>query len=291
MISKKENIIKDNKIRLDLLIDLEKKPELFSTGEKMFWDDPHISQQMLEAHLNPNLDAASLNHKTIDKTVDWLVKYLNLKEDVKLLDLGCGPGLYCTRFSKHGFNVVGMDYSRNSINYALKYACENSLDIQYVYQNYLTMDYSCEFDVITLIYCDFGALSDSDLDILLQKIYKALKPNGVFIFDVFTRFNREQASCNWYACETGFWRSYPYLVLEQTFHYEEESVFLDQYTVVDSSGNITKYKIWDHYYSIDSISQLMKEHGYLVQDIWSDLTGKPYEDGCKSLGIVVKKII
>lgn len=291
MIMRKKNIIIDNKIRIDMLLSLEKKPELFSKGEELFWDDPHISQKMLEAHLNPTLDAASGSYKTIDQTVEWLAKYLNLQEGAKLLDLGCGPGLYCTRLLEHGFNVVGMDYSKNSINYAVNYAAKNNLDIQYIYQNYLTMDYSSEVDVITLIYCDFGALSNADCDILLQKIHKALKPNGVFIFDVFTQFNRKvQSSCNWYACESGFWKPYPHLVLEKTFHYDEENVFLDQYTVIDDGGNISIYKIWDHYYSINTISQLLKKHGYMIQDIWSDLTGIPYRDDSKSLGIAVRKL-
>ncbi len=291
MKTKNENIIKNNKVNLELLFNAECRPELFSVGEELFWDDPYISKQMLESHLHPTSDGASRNHKTIDQTVQWLVNYLNLKEGAKVLDLGCGPGLYCTRLFQRGYKVVGMDYSRNSINYAVNFATENSMDIQYIYQNYLTMDYSCEFDAIFLIYCDFGALSDSNRDILLKRIHKALKPEGVLVFDVFTRFNwGQQSSRNWYVSDAGFWRACPNLVLDQTFHYEEENVFLKQYIVIENSGNTTTYKMWDHYYSKETISKLMKEHGYQVQDIWSDLTGKPYEDNTRSLGVAVKKI-
>jgi 2-polyprenyl-3-methyl-5-hydroxy-6-metoxy-1,4-benzoquinol methylase len=290
MILRNQNIIKDNKVDLKLLLDTAKKPDLFSIGEELFWDDPHISQQMLEAHLNPTWDAASYNHKTIDQTVEWLIKHLKLQEGSKILDLGCGPGLYCTRFSQRGLNVTGMDYSKSSIGYAVKNATENNMNIEYIYQNYLTMDYSNEFDAIFFIYCDFGALSDKNRDLLLQKIHKALKPNGVLVFDVFTNLNWEQPSaCNWYACETGFWKPYQHLVLEQAFHYEEENVFLDQHTIIDNDGNLTTYKLWDHYYSVETISQVMEKNGYLVQDVWSDLTGKRYEDKSKKLGIVVTK--
>jgi SAM-dependent methyltransferase len=164
------------------------------------------------------------------------------------------------------------------------------MDIKYIFQNYLTMDYSCEFDAIFLIYCDLGALSDTDRAILLKKIHKALKPGGVFVFDVLTIFNWEQhSSCNWYVSDTGFWRPFPHLVLEQTFHYEEENVLLRQYNVIDNDGTIKTYKIWDHYYSRETIMKLMNEHGYQVQDIWSDLTGESYNDGTKSLGVAVRK--
>ncbi|GLC30291.1 hypothetical protein bsdE14_17010 [Clostridium omnivorum] len=32
---------------------------------------------------------------------------------------------------------------------------------------------------------------------LLKKIYQALKPNGKFIFDVFTPLMRKKESCSW----------------------------------------------------------------------------------------------
>ncbi|NTU54630.1 MAG: hypothetical protein HGA79_00090 [Anaerolineales bacterium] len=41
------------------LIELQQKPEPFTPGEPLFWDDPHISKQMLDVHLNPNIEAAS----------------------------------------------------------------------------------------------------------------------------------------------------------------------------------------------------------------------------------------
>ncbi|SHO47009.1 class I SAM-dependent methyltransferase [Anaerocolumna xylanovorans] len=292
MMKRNKNLILNDNINMELLLNSQKKPDLYAANEEPFWDDPHISQQMLEAHLNPAWDAASYNHKTIDQIVEWMVKYLDLKENAKILDLGCGPGLYCTRFSRHGLDVVGMDYSRNSISYAKKYAETNCLNIQYIYQDYLTMDYSCEFDAIFLIYCDFGALSDCRRDLLLQKIQKALKPDGIFVFDVFTRFNWEQQSMrNWYVSEAGFWRPYPHLVLEQTFHYEEENVFLNQYTVIDSGGEVSAYNLSDHYYSKQDILQLMKEHGYQVQDVWSNLTGKDYAENTKCLGVASKKLV
>jgi SAM-dependent methyltransferase len=286
----RKNIILNNTLNMELLLKAGEKPDLDTTNEEPFWDDPHISQQMLHAHLNPDLDAASYNHGKIDQIVKWLVSHLELETGAKILDLGCGPGLYCTRFSGYGLEVTGMDYSKNSISYAKEDAKSKGLNIQYIYQNYLTMDYSCEFDAIFLIYCDLGALSENDRDLLLQKIYKALKPGGVFIFDAFTRVYLEQCEKKeWYVSESGFWRPYPHLVLEQVFHYEEDNVFLKRHIIVNGSGEICSYYLKDYYYSKESITQLLKKHRFLVQDIWSDLTGKAYEENTKELGVVAKK--
>ncbi len=107
------------------LIQLQTKPEPFSPGEPLFWDDPHISSQMLKAHLDPEVDAASRRPETIEQTVTWLIDHIQLQSGQTVLDLGCGPGLYSVRFAQRGITVTGIDYSHRSIDYANQ-SVENS---------------------------------------------------------------------------------------------------------------------------------------------------------------------
>lgn len=88
----------------------------FTTPE--FWDDPHISAKMLKAHLNPDTDAASRRHDFIDRSVEWIVSTFALSPRSRVLDLGCGPGLYAGRIARQAVPVVGIDVSRRSIAYA-----------------------------------------------------------------------------------------------------------------------------------------------------------------------------
>ncbi len=48
------------------------------------------------------------------------------------------------------------------------------------------MSYNEEFDLATLIYCDYGALSTENRRLLMEKIYDSLRPGGKLILDVFT---------------------------------------------------------------------------------------------------------
>ena len=75
------------------------KPEPFTPGEPLFWDDPHISSQMLKTHLDPTTDLASRRPEIIELTVTWLVETLSLQPGDSVLDLGCGPGLYSARLA------------------------------------------------------------------------------------------------------------------------------------------------------------------------------------------------
>ncbi|MFP4016163.1 MAG: class I SAM-dependent methyltransferase, partial [Halanaerobiales bacterium] len=209
-------VMKMNKMNLKKLIEMSNKPEVFERTEEAFWDDPHISGKMLEFHLDPTEEAASRSQSTIEKSVKWIDEelkaryFLNdnlLKKNIKILDLGCGPGLYASRLAGLGYTLTGIDYSRNSIEYARKYSEENNIGVDYIYQNYLTIDYNDEFDVILLIYCDLGALTDAERDNLLERTYKALKPGGTFIFDVFTDKNRNKDDLKryWELTDGGFW--------------------------------------------------------------------------------------
>lgn len=89
------------------LTPLFKKPPLYTKTEIPFWDDEHISLQMLNAHLNPNYDGASRKLEFIEKSVDWISKILPSEHYPSVLDIGCGPGLYTERYAKKGYRVVG----------------------------------------------------------------------------------------------------------------------------------------------------------------------------------------
>ncbi len=92
-------------MNLEYIRKLQEKPAPFTPGEPLFWDDPHISTQMLKAHLNPDNDLASRRPQTIQKSVDWLTASLDLQTGDSVIDLGCGPGLYASRLAEHGLRV------------------------------------------------------------------------------------------------------------------------------------------------------------------------------------------
>ena len=133
-------------MNIDVIQQLQEKPAPFTPGEPLFWDDPHISAQMLKAHLDPDNDLASRRPQTIQRSVDWLIATLGLQAGDAVLDLGCGPGLYAARLAERGLRVTGVDYSHRSIDYAIQYAREHDLDIRYRYQDYLTLEDEGQYD-------------------------------------------------------------------------------------------------------------------------------------------------
>ena len=248
---------------LNELVKYLSKPELYATGTNCLWDDPYISEMMLDAHLNPDFDASSRKHAFMDKSVAWIAGIAPPSEYPRLLDLGCGPGLYAERFHKAGYKVTGIDFSERSIRYAEVQAALDKSDIEYLYQNYLTIDYVEQFDIVTLIYCDYAVLSATDRSTLLRKIYSALKPGGKFIFDVFTHKMRRSESRSWYYSENGgFYSDKPHLCLDTVYQYDEKERAELRQSIVICEESIQCYNIWDHFFTKDEIIKEVAPVGF-----------------------------
>ncbi len=281
------------KIDFEALARYAQKPALDEPGETLFWNDPYISQQMLKAHLDPNTDAASRKPETIDRIVAFMVDQLDLQKGSFFLDLGCGPGLYTTRLARLGLNVTGIDFSPNSLEYARQQARQENQSIEYIQQDYLTLDYDGVFDAACLIYFDLGVFSKPNREKLLPRIARALKPGGHFVFDVVTSSSRAhipEGKTGWEVYPSaGFWRPNAHLVLTQAFHYPEDGAYLDRYLVLDLAGNLTVYNVWEHHFAVEQLRSEFTKAGFSELAFWSDLTGAPYEERAGSLGVIATK--
>jgi len=266
------------------------KPQLYASGTGEFWDDAHISKGMLKAHLDPQEDGATRKHEFLDRSVQWISKIAPPAQYKYLLDLGCGPGLYAQRFHEAGYSVIGVDFSRRSIAYAKEQAIQQNRDIEYHYQNYLTIDYENQFDVVTLIYCDYAVLPKGDRLLLLNKIYKALRQNGKFIVDVFTPSMRKKESRTWQFYEKGgFWCEKPHICLESVYQYDDEDATELRQCIVLTDGSIDCYNIWDHFFSKEKLLLEIQTAGFNGFEFYGDAAGKQLtDDGETICGVFTK---
>ena len=156
---------------------------------------------------------------------------------------------------------------------ACGFVAENNLNIAYRYQNYLELNDENRYDVVLLIYGDFCPLNPEQRTTLLNNVYRALKPNGKFVLDVSTREHRRKhgnKNC-WHALENGFWKPGPHLVLEEGFDYPEQSIWLDQYTVIEANGKMSVYRNWFQDYTPETVTDELAQGGFSVESLWGDL--------------------
>lgn len=266
------------------------KPQLYQKSEVKFWNDPYISKSMLEAHLNPELESATRKLDFVRKSVEWISTILPPNQHKRLLDLGCGPGIYAELFHRKGYEVTGLDLSQNSIQYAMKTAHERGLDIQYLMSDYMKSPIPGKYDLVTMIYCDFGVLSHHERKELLLKVHDLLSPNGCFLFDVFTplEYGNAEEFKTWSYEDSGFWSPEPYLLLHSLYRYDDNNTLLNQYMVATEYAT-TCYNIWEHTFTAEELEKDLLEAGFKNIRYYGNVAGAEFENFNKTLCVIAEK--
>jgi len=266
------------------------EPFEFYTASDL-WTDEHTSKQMLSFHLNQDLDVSSRNAEFINRSVEWITSRFNVRAGSKIADFGCGPGLYTTRLAHKQAEVTGIDFSRRSIQHAQKVATGEGLTIHYVNQNYLEFDTNDRFDLVLMIMCDFCALGPTQRQKMLSKFHTILKPGGSALLDVYSlaAFDQRQEVTKYEVnLLDGFWSPNKYYGFLNTFKYQEDKVVLDKYTIIEPSGIQTVYN-WLQYFSPEVLEREFAECGFMVEKLYSDVAGSPFDPEATEMAIVAQR--
>jgi SAM-dependent methyltransferase len=82
---------------------------------KIPWDDQEFSERMLREHLSQEHDMASRRSANIEHLAAWINQTILSNRPSRILDLGCGPGLYEKYLCDFGHECTGIDFSPASI--------------------------------------------------------------------------------------------------------------------------------------------------------------------------------
>ena len=272
---------------LQNLLDTDNKPAPYEPGDE-FWNDPYISTQLLNTHLATDTDQGSYKPKTLRAICRYLPSAMRLQQSATIVDLGCGPGLYCEELSGMGYALTGIDRSESS----LQYAREHAPKARFVRQSYLEPFGMEQFDAAVMISQDYGVLRPEHRQLLLKNIHNALKPGGQFAFDMPSprafADRTAQSAPNWYAAGAGFYRPHPHFVLEKHFAYPDIPALCTIISVLDAE--IKTYRFWMTFFSPDAIHAELKQNGFRVTTVLSGLTGNAYADDSTALGVICQKV-
>ncbi len=121
------------------------------------------------------------------KDCDFIEKIFRLKsshDQLSILDVGCGTGTYALELAQRGFQVTGIDISKEQIAVANTKLVNEKLDIEFLKADMFDLKFKQKFD---LVLCR-GVLNDIINNKLRLKIFQIFKSllhkNGVLVFDV-----------------------------------------------------------------------------------------------------------
>lgn len=267
------------------------RPEPFSryTAQDL-WADEHRSGRMLDFHLDGEVDISSRRTDFIEDSVSWMTRRFGLGPASRIIDFGCGPGLYTSRFSGSGAEVHGVDFSSRSVAYARQQASERGDRTRYVEADYLEYQPDGEFDLATMIMCDFCALSPGQRRLMLEKFRRLLSPNGRVVLDAYSLRafeNREESTRFGKDLMQGFWSPNPYFGFATSLRYEEDKVVLDKYTIVERDAQMEVYN-WLQYFSPQSLEREVVDAGLAVEELLGNVAGAPFDADAPEFAVVLK---
>lgn len=255
------------------------------------WTDPHVSEQMLRHHLDGSVAMSSQTTEFIDASTAWMCEEFGLTSRARVLDLGCGPGLYTLRLARAGADVTGVDFSSRSIAYARDAAAPENLPVTYVNADYLAWESAARFDLVVMIMRDYCALGPDDRATLLRNIESMLEPEGAFVFDVDSVVAMEglaESASYGPSPSGGFWSPDPYFEFHDRFIYPDDKATLDKFVVIEAGRTRTIYN-WIQYFSRESLDDELGRSGLEAMSVYGDVTGRPFDAQSPEFAVVARR--
>ncbi len=280
-------------LKLMDIVHRQSVPKPWAEGEKIPWNDPDFSSRMLDEHLSQEHDAASRRFEIIDKHVDWIHDQVLQGKPTRILDLGCGPGLYTSRLARLGHRCVGIDFSPASIAYAKAQAEEAGLDCTYVHQDIRTADYGDGYGLVMSIFGEFNVFRPENARAILEKARRALVPGGCLLFephpfDAVAELGEQPSS--WFSTEKGLFSAEPHLYLQESFWDEGHNVTIQRYYIVDAAtGEVTRYSSSMQAYTDDEYRSLLAECGFGNVEFYPSLSGSEGDSEKYLMAILAQK--
>lgn len=252
-------------------------PVPWAEGDNIPWNEPGFSQRMLREHLSQEHDAASRRYETIDRQVEWIDSVLLPRQPGRVLDLGCGPGLYTERLAQRGHTCRGIDFSPASIEYARQRAALASLPCTYLCQDVRQADFNTGYDLVMFIYGEPNVFKPVEMRMILQKAWQALVTGGKLLLEVHSYdliYQMSHQPPSWYSQSTGLFSDHPYLLLKEHFWEADQHVTTERYFVLDAVTNaVTRFAASYQAYSDNEYRALLSEAGFYGLQMFSALGG------------------
>lgn len=110
-----------------------------------------------------------------------LIDHLKPLPNSRMVDIACGKGRHSKFLAAQGFDVTGIDISRESIRYAQQFETEN---LHYFEHDMRLLFWINYFDYAFNFFTSFGYFNTlREHDDTLRTISGSLKPGGVFVLD------------------------------------------------------------------------------------------------------------
>lgn len=133
-----------------------------------------------------------MNDVPYDKWTEYLASFLSNKKSG--VDVGCGSGKFTINLLKRGYHITGCDISAEMLSKAYENAQKEGVKATFSLQSALSFKTARPIDFV-LASCDVVNYLANPLG-FFKSAYKALKDDGVLIFDISSEYKLKNILAN-----------------------------------------------------------------------------------------------
>jgi SAM-dependent methyltransferase len=253
-------------------------PDPWAEGDNIPWHEPGFSARMLREHLSQAHDAASRRSEKIERQVAWIHEVLLAGAPARVLDLGCGPGLYAGRLAALGHRCRGIDVSPASVRHARASAADADWACDYVEDDLRRADFGRDHDLAMLIYGELNVFPPDDALRILRKARAALRPGARLLLEPHTLARIERLGAEpptWSSSASGLFSDAPHLVLmEHAWDVERQAATVRYYVLDAATAQVERHAQTMQGYDEDAYRALLSRAGFGDLRFHASLTGR-----------------
>ncbi|MGO8686405.1 MAG: class I SAM-dependent methyltransferase [Candidatus Dormibacteria bacterium] len=258
-------------------------PRPFDPRAELDWSDPAFSRRLLAEHLDQSHDGASRRRTLVERHVRRLVQLLP-EPPARVLDAGCGPGLYAIRLARLGYQVDGIDIGPAVIRHARREARAEGVARQARFEvaDVRELTASTRYGAALLIYYVLENLTARGQLAALRRLRASLLPGGRLIAEF--RLRPDQLPGRLSAWEVTDWSllgSRRQLLLSDSVYDRARNLFVLREVAVFGDGSLAVQQTTSRLLAFDEIEALLGRAGLRVVrtfDGWTRHPGGPLSD-------------
>jgi SAM-dependent methyltransferase len=246
-------------------------PVPFDAATELDWGAPEYARRLLREHLDQSHDGASRRAPVVAAHLRRLKRLLPAAP-ARILDAGCGPGLYAVPLASAGHHVTGVDVSAPALRHAraLARSTRPRGTARFLRADLRDVELpEARFDAALLVYYVLEAFPRIVQPMVLGRIAAALAPGGLLISEMRLRPQQPPGRLEWWdAVPTSLLSDHRHLLLGDSVYDDRRHTYVLRDVAVLDDGTVTIRQTSAWLCPFGSIPRLFKRGGFTVEALY-----------------------